>query len=62
MSRYHQPKTREQALAEALFLALMAPGEDEAKACALLAVAVARFELEAGGVNETRTAPVRLPR
>jgi len=34
--------TPEQAVAEALFLGLMAPGESEAQACALLAEEIAR--------------------
>ena len=37
MSCYREPTTQEQALVEALFLGLMAPGEDEAQAAAMLA-------------------------
>jgi hypothetical protein len=42
VSRYRSTfSTPEQALTEALFLGLMAPGEDEAQACALLAEQIA---------------------
>jgi hypothetical protein len=42
VSRYRSTfTTPEQALTEALFLGLMAPGEDEARACAELAEQIA---------------------
>ena len=48
MTRYRSTfDTPEQALAEALLLGLMAPGDSEARACAMLAE-----ELEAGGRNQ----------
>jgi hypothetical protein len=42
MARYRTTfSTAEQALVEALFLGLMAPGEGEAQACAMLAEEIA---------------------
>jgi hypothetical protein len=41
MTRYRQPTTQEQALAEALYLGLIAPGDEEAQAAAQLAEEIA---------------------
>ena len=50
MIRYRSTfSTPEQALAEALFLGLMAPGESEAQACAMLAEEIAADN----GLDET---------
>lgn len=37
VSRYREPTTLEQALSEALYLGLVAPGDEEAQAAAMLA-------------------------
>jgi hypothetical protein len=42
VSRYREPTTVEQALAEALYLALIAPGDEEAQAAVILAEELAR--------------------
>lgn len=47
MSRYRTPTTQQQALAEAFYLALIAPGESERRAAELLA------EQYADGLDES---------